>query len=240
MVIGGGIGGLATALALARTGRRVQVLERAPHFGEIGAGIQIAPNGSRALDRLGVLAPIQAAAVFPRTIAWHDAISGERLTALDLGPAFRARYGYPYLVMHRGDLLAALLAACRDDERISMEADKDVVALDDRAGFVRVACADGSAYDGVLAVGADGLRSVVREHVAGDGEPVCSAYVAYRGTLPAAQSPAGADFGGGAVLDRPGDALGAVPGPARRALQPSRGVQERPLRGRLARVGHAR
>ncbi len=204
LVVGGGIGGLAVAAALGRAGRRVHVVEKAPEFGEIGAGLQLAPNGSRALDRLGVLPAIHAAAVFPSTIAWRDAISGELLTALDLGPAFRARYGYPYLVMHRSDLLAVLLAACRADERITLETGRDVVAVEDAGDAARAVCADGSAYRCELLVGADGLRSVVREHVLGDGEPICSAYVAYRGTLPVAQLPPGADLEGVLFWTGPG------------------------------------
>jgi salicylate hydroxylase len=204
LVVGGGIGGLAVAAALARGGKRVRVLEKASEFGEIGAGIQIAPNGSRALDRLGVLAEIHASAVFPRTIAWLDAVSGEPLTSLALGDAFRARYGYPYFVMHRSDLLAALLAACRADERIALETERDVTALEDHGSFVQAACADGTAYRCEVLVGADGLRSVVRQHVVGDGEPVCSEYVAYRGTLPVAQLRHDADLDGVLLWTGPG------------------------------------
>jgi len=172
LVVGGGIGGLAVALALARLGKRVRVLEKASAFGEIGAGIQIAPNGSRALDRLGVLAQIHAGAVFPRTIAWLDALSGEPLTALALGDAFRARYGYAYLVMHRSDLLAA----CRADARVALETERDVVAVEDHGSFAQATCADGTAHRGEVLVGADGLRSLVRQYVVGDGEPLRSAY----------------------------------------------------------------
>ncbi len=204
LVVGGGIGGLAAALALARGGQRVRVLEKASAFGEIGAGIQIAPNGSRALDRLGVLEAIQAGAVFPRTILWLDAISGEPLTSLALGGAFRARYGYPYLVMHRSDLLSALLAACRADARIALETERDVVAIEDRGSYARAVCADGTAHRGEVLVGADGLRSLVREHVVGDGEPVCSAYVAYRGTLPVARLRRDADLDGVLLWTGPG------------------------------------
>lgn len=184
LVAGGGIGGLAVALALANRGRRVRVLEKAAEFGELGAGLQLAPNASRALDALGVLRAIEPFAVFPERIVWMDAVSGEQVTSLDLGAPFRAHYGYRYIVMHRSDLLAALLAACRAHDRIALETNKNVVAVEDRVERARVTCADGSSYDAELLVGADGLWSTVRALVAADGEPMCSQYVAYRGAIP--------------------------------------------------------
>src|ERR1700681_4717864 len=129
LIAGGGIGGLAAALAVARTGRAVHVLERSAQFGEIGAGLQLAPNASHALARLGVLDAIAPYAVAPRRILWRDARTGDRVTALDLGERFRARYGHPYVVMHRGDLLDVLLAACRADDRIVLDASREVVAV---------------------------------------------------------------------------------------------------------------
>jgi 3-hydroxybenzoate 6-monooxygenase len=184
IVVGGGIGGLAVALGLARRGRAVRLLEKAAEFGEIGAGIQLAPNASRALDDLGVLDAIRPTAVFPQRMLWMDARSGDRLTALDLGEAFRERYGYPYLVMHRSDLLAALLDACEAHPLIVLETGKSVVALEDRGDDVLVRCAGGAAYAGTLAIGADGLWSTVRTAIVDDGDPLCSAYVAYRGAIP--------------------------------------------------------
>jgi 3-hydroxybenzoate 6-monooxygenase len=100
MVIGGGIGGLTTALALSRKGYPVHLIERAAEFGKIGAGIQIAPNGSRMLASLGVLDKIQRYAVYPQRLILVDALSGELLTALDFGEKFQGAYMYPYLVMH--------------------------------------------------------------------------------------------------------------------------------------------
>src|SRR5580692_10689525 len=123
LVVGGGIGGLATALAVAATGRSVHVLEKASEFGEIGAGLQLAPNAMRVLDRLGLLPEIAKHAVFPSRLVWMDALAGERITAVDLGDAFRSRYGQPYIVMHRSDLLAVLLAACQAHPLIALEAD---------------------------------------------------------------------------------------------------------------------
>ncbi|GAC1586406.1 MAG: 3-hydroxybenzoate 6-hydroxylase [Candidatus Velthaea sp.] len=184
VVAGGGIGGLAVALALARRGRDVRVLEKAAEFGEIGAGLQLAPNASWALDRLGVLAAVRTHAVAPSRIMWMDALSGERLTALDLGAAFVERYGFPYLVMHRSDLLDALLLAAQREKRITLETNKDVTGVEDRESGAVIRCADGTVYEADVLIGADGLWSTIRKQIVDDGKPICSRYVAYRGAIP--------------------------------------------------------
>jgi 2-polyprenyl-6-methoxyphenol hydroxylase-like FAD-dependent oxidoreductase len=183
-VVGGGLGGLAVALALADCGMRVHVLEKEPEFTEVGAGIQLAPNASRALDRLGVLNAIGAYAVFPKRLMWMNALSGELVTALDVGKPFRDHYDYPYVVMHRGDLLQVLLDACRSTTGITLETSRTVCAVDDSDGYARVTCTDGRKYDAGLVIGADGLWSILRKLIVNDGDPVCSEYVAYRGAIP--------------------------------------------------------
>jgi len=182
--VGGGLGGLAVALALARNGTSVHVLEKEREFTEVGAGIQLAPNASRALDRLGVLHAIEPFAVFPQRIRWMNALSGELVTSLDLGPPFRERYNYRYVVMHRSDLLRVLVEACRANERITLETNCSVVGIEDDGDGVRVRCADNKQYEAALVVGADGLWSTVRKSIVDDGDPVCSQYVAYRGAIP--------------------------------------------------------
>src|SRR5882672_566962 len=121
LIVGGGIGGLAAALAAARAGRRVHLIEKSPEFTEIGAGLQLAPNATRVLDRLGILEDVLQAATFPRRLVMMDAITGGELTSLDLGPKFLAHYGHPYIVMHRGDLLASELRACQRSPLITLE-----------------------------------------------------------------------------------------------------------------------
>jgi 3-hydroxybenzoate 6-monooxygenase len=184
LVIGGGIGGLATALALSRKGQHVHVIEQAHDFGEIGAGIQIAPNGSRMLDELGVLGELRAYAVYPKRLILVDALSGELLTTLDFGEKFQHAYRYPYLVMHRNDLLTILLNACQQSEGVTLETNREATAIEDLGGGARAVCADSTTYEADILIGADGLKSVVRSYVIGDGEPVCAEFVAYRGAIP--------------------------------------------------------
>ncbi len=184
LVIGGGIGGLATALALSRKGYAVHLIERASEFGEIGAGIQIAPNGSSVLDELGVLDRIRTYAVYPQWLTLVDAINGEQLSALDLGAKFQQAYTYSYLVMHRSDLLTILLDSCRQSSAITLEASREVVTIEDLGDAALVTCADGSTYQCTAVIAADGLRSVARKLMAQDSEPVSSEFVAYRGAIP--------------------------------------------------------
>lgn len=188
LVVGGGIGGLATALAVARTGRPVHLIEQAPEFTEIGAGLQIGANATRVMYRLGVLDAVERAAVHPERATMRDARTGEKLTGLTLGSTYRARYGFPYLVMHRSDLLQILLDACTAEPSITLENNRTVTDVVLDADSVRVGCADGSRYRTDVVIGADGLHSRLRRLFV-DDEPVCSGYVAYRGTMPIAEVP---------------------------------------------------
>src|SRR6185369_2803920 len=103
LIAGGGIGGLAAALALAQKGRRVRVLEKATEFGEIGYGIQMGPNVARMLERLGVLKALEPASFFPEALIFADALTNEEISRISLGKAFVARYKYRYFVIHRSE-----------------------------------------------------------------------------------------------------------------------------------------
>jgi salicylate hydroxylase len=184
LIIGGGIGGLTAALALARAGFPAHVVERSAEFGEIGAGIQLAPNALRVLDSLGVLPDLAALAVRPRHLVFMHADTGRHLTTVDFGEPFERRYGYPYTVMHRGDLLTVLHQACQADDRITLESNREVTVIADRGGTARVTFADGDGYECDAVVGADGLWSTARKLVSGD-QPRTDTFVAYRGTVPA-------------------------------------------------------
>jgi len=192
LVVGGGIGGLATALSIARGGRQVHLVERADEFTEIGAGLQFGPNASRALDALGVLEDLLPLAVQPDRAVMRHALTGETLTTLELGDTFRRRYGYPYLVVHRNDLLRLLLEHCEANEHVTLQTGSTVDNADVRPGGARVQFADGSEYQTRALIAADGLHSVLRSQISAD-PPINSGYAAYRGTLSqtAAWQPAG-------------------------------------------------
>ena len=213
LVVGGGIGGLAAALALSRQGMAVCVLEQAAEFGEIGAGIQLAPNALRMLERLGIAERVLADAFFPRRAVLLDAVSGERLTGLDFGVKFRETYGHPYIVMHRSDLLAALLDACRASPLVALQGDRRVEELEQDAGGVLVRCAGGAAYRARAVVGADGVWSTVRRFTVGDDQLVCSRDVAYRGTTTPEAVP---DHGGLDVVWWAGPKMHLIQYPIRR------------------------
>jgi 2-polyprenyl-6-methoxyphenol hydroxylase-like FAD-dependent oxidoreductase len=182
LIVGGGIGGLATALSAARAGRHVRVVEQAPAFGEIGAGLQLGPNAMRVFDRLGVYDAVARSAVFPSRGVVRDAIDGSTLTVLDFGEAFLQRYGYPYVVAHRRDVLDALLAECRTESRIVLENNRTVIAVRETPDAAEVDFADGETYRANLLVGADGIRSRVRL-LLDDSDPTFSGHVAYRGAI---------------------------------------------------------
>ena len=182
LVVGGGIGGLATALALARSGTAVHLVEQAPEFTEIGAGLQIGPNATRSLDRLGLLNELVDVAVHPRSGIIRDAVTSEVLTKIDFGPSFVARYGYPYLVAHRSDVLTLLLRACQRDPLVTLENNRTVVDVLERSDHAIARFADGADYTADVLVGADGIKSRVRR-LLDTSEPVFSGHIAHRGAI---------------------------------------------------------
>jgi 3-hydroxybenzoate 6-monooxygenase len=183
VITGGGIGGLSMAVALSRAGLRVRVLEEAATFGEVGAGLQIAPNGTRVLRSWGLLDEVTALGVLPRNLIMRDALDGSLLTALELADA-EQRYGAPYIVMHRSDLHGALLRACQSAgvDLVTHCQVTDVVRSDGGAAAISATRKDRA--DVVIA--ADGLHSALRRKLS-DDQPVSSAYVAYRGAVPMEQ-----------------------------------------------------
>ena len=182
LVVGGGMAGLAGALALRSNGARVTVLEQAAEFGEVGAGLQMAPNATRLLDRWGLLDEVIDVGVQPRNLVFRDALTGEELARQDLGRDFQDRYGAPYVVVHRSDLHRILLEACR---RAGVELVNDVriESVQTLADTAIATAADGARYEAGMVLAADGLKSALRPAVVKD-ELVPSGYVAYRGTVP--------------------------------------------------------
>ena len=189
LIAGGGIGGLAAALALAQKGIASLVLEKASKLGEIGAGIQLGPNAFHCFDRLGVGAAARAMAVYIDSLRLMDALADGEITHIDLGETFRARFGNPYAVVHRGDLHGVLLKACRDHALIDLRTSAEVVGYDQDGSSVTARLATGEAVRGRALIGADGLWSHVRRQVAGDGAPRVSGHTTYRSVIPTEQMP---------------------------------------------------
>ena len=181
IVVGGGIGGLSAAFALTRQGLRVRVLERARQFGEVGAGIQIAPNCTRILREYGLLDEAKRLGVLPQNMVMRDALDARELTRLDLVDLER-RYGFPYMVIHRSDLHGLFLRACRR-AGVELLTDQLVTDYQNTGTGARVRLADGRVHEAALVIAADGLHSVARQLLVGD-TAVNSAYVAYRGAVP--------------------------------------------------------
>lgn len=184
IVVGGGIGGLSAAFALSRQGLRVRVLERAGQFGEVGAGIQIAPNCTRILHEYGLLDEAKRLGVLPRNMVMRDALDAGELTRLDLRDLER-RYGFPYMVIHRSDLHGIFLRACQR-AGVDLLTDQLVAGYENTGAGARVRLADGRAEEAALVIAADGLHSAARQQLVGD-TAVSSAYVAYRGAVPIGQ-----------------------------------------------------
>jgi len=189
LVAGGGIGGLAAAHALARQGIPSQVIEQAAAFKEIGAGIQLGPNVFRMFERLGLIEPISALAVFPENLVMLDSISGEEVTCIPLGDAFRRKFHYPYALIHRADLHNVLLEHCRKSNLIRLDAAQKIVDLAETSGVITAKIANGKDYRGAALIGADGLWSTIREFVVGDGKPKPAGHIAYRAVLPTMEIP---------------------------------------------------
>lgn len=184
VIVGGGIGGLSTAFALSRLGLQVRVLEQAKQFGEVGAGIQLAPNCTRILDDYGLLDEVKARGVVPDRMVMRDAVDGSELTSLDLRDLER-EYGFPYLVIHRSDLHALFEEACRD-AGVELLTEQRVVSYAQGEGRAGATTQAGAVHEANIVIAADGLHSVARTLFT-DDRPVSSAYVAYRGTVPIAE-----------------------------------------------------
>ena len=183
LIAGGGIGGLATALGLAQKGVRSLVLEKAAQLGEIGAGIQLGPNAFHAFDYLGVGDAARKMAVYVDSLRLMDAIEGREITRIPLDDTFRARFGNPYAVVHRGDLHGVFLQACRDHDLIELRTSAAVAEYDQAGDKVTAILEDGERIDGTLLIGADGLWSNIRKQMLGDGAPRVSGHTTYRSVI---------------------------------------------------------
>src|SRR5215475_13690400 len=189
LIVGGGIGGLTAALALAQKGVRTQVLEQAAEFKEVGAGIQLGPNVFRMFDMLGLTDAVSELAVFPENLIMLDAISGEEVTRIPLGEGFRAKFKHPYALIYRPDLLNVLLDACRKVDLIRLHTSQKVIGVEETRDGVTARTQDGRSYAGAALIGADGLWSTIRQIVVGDGKPQVAGHITYRAVLPTKEVP---------------------------------------------------
>ena len=209
LVAGGGIGGLAAALAASRAGWEVRLYEQADAFGEVGAGVQLGPNVTRILDAWGLMPDLARVAAYPDQLQVFDGRSGERLGVLPLGERSVQRYGAPYVTIHRAALHALLLRAVTQQGGVWLKLNTAVKGFSQRDGVVALevegptalpgfTVADPqpmstplrrSTVEGELLVGADGIWSTVRQQLLGDGPPAPTGHLAYRATVRQADLP---------------------------------------------------
>jgi salicylate hydroxylase len=184
LISGGGIGGLATAYALAREGIPVRLFEQSPEFREVGAGIQLGPNIFRVLEKWGLKDAVLADAHIPPAQEMRDALTGKLITRIPLGSEFSARFGnQPYGVTHRADIHGTLLKACQSSNLIALETSRRVDAFEQNGEGVTVTLENGERVQGRALIGCDGMWSNIRGKIVGDGKPNVSGHIAYRAVL---------------------------------------------------------
>ncbi|MBS3910967.1 MAG: 3-hydroxybenzoate 6-monooxygenase [Hydrogenophaga sp.] len=190
LVAGGGIGGLAAALALVRQGFKVQVFEQAPEIGEIGAGIQLGPNAFHAFDALGIGDKARGRAVYTDYMVMHDAIDEYQVGKIETGEAFRQRFGNPYAVIHRADIHGSLLEGAVETGRIEFFTNTRIDKIEQDAATQTVTAIDqnGKRWTGQALIGADGGKSVVRAQYVND-PPRVTGHVVYRAVVEKADFP---------------------------------------------------
>ena len=189
LVAGGGIGGLAAALALTRQGMKVTVLEQSAELGEIGAGIQLGPNAFAAFDALGVGPKARARAVYTDEMVMHDALDESLVGRIPVGEAFRQRFGNPYAVIHRADVHQSLLEGALESDRIEVRTSTAVARVEQDDAGVTVIDAKGGRHRGAALIGADGVKSAVRAQYVNDPARV-SGHVVYRAVVDKQDFPA--------------------------------------------------
>src|SRR5271169_5364756 len=170
-IVGGGIGGLATALALVRRGIDVEVYEQAPELRELGAGVQISANGTRVLHALGLKDALEKVQVLPAGKAIRLWNTGQSWKLFDLGMESVERYGFPYITIHRGDLHGVIAQALLQAKPGAIHFGRKCVGLTQTADHVELRFETGVPVKAKLAVGADGVHSVVRAGLFGAPKP---------------------------------------------------------------------
>ena len=188
LIAGGGIGGLAAALAAARPGFAVTVLEQSAQIGEIGAGIQLGPNAFSAFDALGVGERARGRAVYIDDLVMMDALDEAQVASVPVQKAFRERFGNPYAVIHRADVHTSLLEGAQETGRIEFLTSTCVARVEQDPSGVTVIDSQGNTHRGLAVIGADGVKSAVRQQYVGD-EARVSGHVVYRAVADCAEFP---------------------------------------------------
>ena len=183
-VIGAGIGGLATALALLRRGLDVEVYEQAPELGEVGAGIQISSNGTRVLYALGLEEALRRVQVLPSRRQIRHWSTGETWDWFELGAVSAKRYGTPHVMLHRADLHALLAEAVGRLKSDAVHLARRCIGLTQSDRQVEIRFETGEAASAAYVIGADGIHSRVRECLFGPDRPQFTGVVAWRAVVP--------------------------------------------------------
>ncbi|MEN3931499.1 FAD-dependent oxidoreductase [Microvirga sp. W0021] len=193
-IIGAGIGGLTSALALANAGHRITLIERSTGFSEVGAGLQLSPNASRILIALGLGPALQRAASDPTRVVIRSMKSGNRIGEIALRDHMQSTYQAPYWVIHRADLQTILLDAVRSRPNIQLLVGRTVTnATQDNTGVSVAITTAGGALENLQAdmlIGADGVRSTIRKVIGDTRSPVYQGYIAWRTTIDSQLAPA--------------------------------------------------
>lgn len=193
LIAGAGIGGLTAALALARAGYRVVVVEQAEALSDIGAGLQLSPNATRILQTLGLGDRLAATAVMPEGLSIRSARSGTEIVYMPIGRAMEFRYGAPYWALHRGDLQAALADAVSEQPDIALRLGTRLEDLAVHANGITAQLRDARGITDVrfpTLIGADGLWSTTRAQLGDKTKPVFRDHTAWRALVPASSVPA--------------------------------------------------
>ena len=184
LVVGGGLGGASVALALARKGFAVRLLEQAPEFGVIGYGIQLGPNAFAMFDKLGVSDAVLRKSIVPKAVLMIDSIDAGVIARIPTGASFTARFKRPYIVIHRVDLHRILLDACEAEANVELMPLTGAEHYEDLGDRIRLRTQDNRTIEGAALIGADGLHSTIRQQMLAEGEPRMVGFVAHRTIVP--------------------------------------------------------
>ncbi len=188
-IIGGGIAGLASAIAFSKIGKDVTLYEKSDVFGEVGAGLQIGPNAVSALKQLGIFDALEPLTVAPQSIRIMDGLTGRQLSVLPLGKGFERTFGQPYRVVHRADLLSALVTKARQSPNVDIQLSSPLARLDISESGINCQFTNAKEATHPMLIGADGFRSVVRRNILNDGPPIFTGHSLYRALIPMEQAP---------------------------------------------------